>query len=424
MTYTLHQLGNQLKLILAPMKSSKAVTVLFLVKAGSKYETKPENGISHFLEHMFFKGTKKRPSTLIISETLDRVGGIYNAFTDKEYTGFYIKLAYPYLPLAMDVLSDMLLNSLFKQEEVEKEKGVILEEMKLYQDTPTAYIEDVFEKLLYGNTPAGREIIGPKENINRFSSSQIKLYLKTHYSAKNSLVVIAGKIKPNETLSLAKQYFGSFPLRKIKDKKKVEEKQLFPQLSISPKKTDQTHLCLGVRTFNLFDKRRYPMAVLDAILGGGMSSRLFINIRERRGLAYYIRTRSETYSDSGYFAIQAGINHKNIESVVKLILAELRLLKTELVPEKELQKAKDYIKGTTLLGLETSNNIASFLGMQKLLRDQIENPTQIFRHINQVTAHQIQSLANEIFLSQNLNLALITPRKNISLRDDFKKTKL
>jgi len=412
MNFTAHKLTNGLDLILAPLESTQTVTVLFLVKTGSKYEKKSESGLSHFLEHMFFKGTEKRPTTLAISEELDKVGGIYNAFTGKECTAFYIKLAHIYLPLALDVLSDMLINSNFESQEIKKEKGVILEEIKLYQDTPTAYIDELFEKLLYGDTPSGRQIIGTKETVASFSQQDIKQYLANHYSAKNSLLIVAGKIEPGIVLAKVKQYFSSYPTQNIVNKEKVIEQQSAPGLTVFYKKTDQTHLCLGVRTFDLFNKRKYSLALLDTILGGGMSSRLFIKIRDQQGLAYYIKSAQESYTDSGYLMVQAGIRHQNVEKVVKLILKELELLKDKLVDEKELKKAKEHIKGITLLHLETSDQIASFLGTQKLLENKIEEPETIFKKLDQVSAHDLRDLSREIFVSGKLNLALINPLKN------------
>ena len=409
MNYTSHILKNDLEVILSPLKSTEAVTVLFLVKAGSKYEKCTEGGISHFLEHMFFKGTTKRPTTLAISEVLDRVGGIYNAFTGKEYTGFYIKLAHPYLELALDVLSDMLFNSRFEQKEVEKEKGVILEEIKLYQDTPMAYVDELFEKLLYGDTPAGRAIIGTPETVSNISANNIKSYLSSHYGSKNSLLVVAGNIEKKGALEMIKKYFLPFPQNSISGKELVKENQETPSVLKFKKDTDQTHICLGVRSFNMFDEKRYALALLDAVLSGGMSSRLFINIRERRGLAYYIRSCHELYSDSGYFMVQAGIAHKNIEKVVKLILEEFEGLGNVVIGNEELKKAKEHLKGTTLLGLETSDAIAGFLGKQKLLRDKVLTPKALFKKLDSLDAASLRDIAKMIFIPKNLNLALITP---------------
>jgi len=409
MQHTSHKLKNGLETIISPIRGTEAVTVLFLVRAGSKYETREESGLSHFLEHMFFKGTKKRVNTFAISEALDKVGGIYNAFTGKEYTGFYIKLAHPYLELALDVLSDMLISSTFKAKEVEREKGVILEEIKLYQDTPTSYVSELFENLLYGDTPAGQDIIGTPETVSSFTDKDIKKYLKGHYSSSNSLLIVSGKVDPDKTLKLTEKYFSAFPKNKTLEKPAVNEKQSKPGFLKFKKKTDQTHLCLGVRSFDLFSPEKYVLALLDVVLGGGMSSRLFINVRERHGLAYYIRSGQETYTDTGYFMVQAGIAHQNIKKVVKLILKEFDQLKKTPIKADELKKAKDYLKGITLLHLETSDAVALYLAKQKLLRGKILLPEEVFDLIDSVNEKKLKEISQNIFTNKNLNLALISP---------------
>jgi predicted Zn-dependent peptidase len=410
MNYSLQKLQNSLPVILAPLKGTQTVTVLFLVAAGSKYETKKQNGISHFLEHMFFKGTPKRPNTLKISEALDKVGGVYNAFTGKEFTGFYAKLAHQHFELALDVLADILQNSLFDAQALERERGVILEEINLYKDTPTAYIDELFEELLYGNTPAGRKIIGTVDNVKSFSSEQLKKYFKNHYSSLNSCVIIAGNLN-NNSLKKVDQYFGHFPKRNFGKKKKVLEEQNKPVALSLYKKTDQTHLCLGVRTFDMFDKRKYALSLLSILLGGGMSSRLFTNIREKEGLAYYIKSNPEAYTDTGYLSVLAGIKHENLEKTVQLILREFKVLKDIPPTEAELNKAKEYLKGTTLMSLETSQSVASFVGRQYLLKKDIEKPMEMFQKISKISPQEIQKLAQQIFTVDNLNLSIISSLK-------------
>jgi predicted Zn-dependent peptidase len=413
MNYTKHKLKNGLRVILAPLESTETATVLFLVGTGSKNEQKENNGISHFLEHMFFKGTEKRPNALAISEELDGVGGLYNAFTGKECTGFYVKLAHLHLPLAIDVMSDILLNSKIPEKEIEKEKGVILEEIKLYQDTPTAYVSELFEQLLYGDTPAGWDIIGTKENVSSFKRVDFLDYLENCYSSSNSILVVSGKINPKKVLSLIEKCFEKYPNRKINKKIPTKETQTQPSSLIYSKETDQTHLCLGVRSYDMFNEKRYALALLDTVLGGGMSSRLFTNIREKLGLCYYIKSDQESYTDTGYLMVQAGINHKNIKKVVKLILKEFSNLKEFIVTKKELDKAREYIKGISLIGLETSNNIASFLGKQELLKGEIKLPNEMFEELDKITPLDIQKVAKEIFVEKNLNLSIVAPKKEV-----------
>ena len=404
-------LKNGLRIISVPMRGTKAVTVLVLVGAGSKYETKKTNGISHFSEHMFFKGTKKRPSTLDIAETLDKVGGAYNAFTSKEFTGYWAKVSSKNYNLALDWVSDILMNSKFEQEEINRERGVILEELNMYLDTPMKYIEDLWEILLYGDQPAGWTVLGEKENILRFQRKDFVNYLKNHYSARNTVVAIAGNFNQEESVRRIKGYFRKINKNKPQGKKPVAEKQNKPQVLIKYKKTDQTHLCLGVRAYHIFHPDKYALELLSIILGGNMSSRLFISIRERRGLAYYIRSSVENYTDSGYLVVQAGIPHNHIAQVTKLILEEFRRVKEKKIQKTELQKAKDYLKGNSILSLESSDNNAMFYAGQEVLTGKILTPEEKFRKIDKVTANQIQKVANDIFRNNKLNLAMISPFK-------------
>lgn len=407
-------LKNGLRIITVPMRNTKTTTCLVLVGTGSKYERKEINGISHFLEHMFLKGTKKRPNTLKIAETLDRVGGAYNAFTSKEFTGFWAKVSSKHLDLALDWLSDIFLNSKLEGKEMEREKGVIIEEINMYLDTPMRYIGDLWEKLLYGNQPAGWLTIGEKENILKFQRKNLLDYLKNHYSALNTIVCLAGNFDSKKAQEKIKKYFKKIKKISPRPKIKVIEKQKKPQILNYFKKTDQTHLCLGVRGYNLNDPQMYVQELIATILGKSMSSRLFILIREKRGLAYYIQTSSELYTDSGYLVTQAGVPHKNVKEVIGLILREYKNIREKKVPQKELQKAKDYLKGNTTLSLELSDAQASFYAGQELLTGEILTPKEKFAKIDEVTINDIQKVAKEIFRPEKLNLALIGPHKDKS----------
>ncbi|MBZ9572593.1 insulinase family protein [Patescibacteria group bacterium] len=405
-------LKNGLRIITVPMKNTKAVTCLVLVGTGSKYERKEINGISHFLEHMFLKGTKRRPTTLKIAETLDRIGGVYNAFTSKEFTGFWAKVGSSHLDLALDWVSDIFLNSKLESKEIRREKGVIIEEINMYLDTPMRYIEELFEKLLYGDQPAGWLTIGGKENILKFQRKHFLDYLKNHYSSLNTLVCLAGNFDPEKAQEKIKGYFKKIKKTSPKPKIKVIEKQEKPQALPWFKKTDQTHLCLGVRGYTLSHPQKYAQEVLATILGGNMSSRLFILIRERKGLAYYVRTSSELYTDSGYLVTQAGIPHRNAREVINLILREYKNLRQNKIPQKELKKAKDYLKGNLTLSLELSDVQASFYASQELLTGKILTPKEKFAKIDEVTVSDVQKVAKEIFRPEKLNLALIGPHRD------------
>jgi predicted Zn-dependent peptidase len=404
-------LKNGLRIITIPMKNTKAVNVLVLVGTGSKYENREENGISHFLEHMFFKGTKKRPTPLKVVETLDKVGGVFNAFTSKEITGYWAKVDLNHFDLALDWVSDIFINSKFVSKEINKEKGVIIEEINMYLDTPMSHISDLWEKLLYGDQPAGWPIIGSKKNVIGFERKDFLNYVKNHYSSKNTVVCVAGNISEKESIDKVKKCFAGIRRIKPKDKLSVKEKQKEPKVLIHYKKTDQTHLCLGVRGFGLFNEKRLFQTVLATILGGFMSSRLFISVREEKGLAYYIKTLSDSATDTGYLVTRAGVDHKKAEEAVELILKEYKKIRERGVNKSELQKAKDYLKGTLNLSLESSDNQASFYSVQELLKGEILTPEKKLKQLEKVSLDDLKEVAEEIFKKENLNLALIGPFK-------------
>ncbi|MBI2049964.1 MAG: insulinase family protein [Candidatus Staskawiczbacteria bacterium] len=400
---------NGLRLITVPLKNASSVTVLILVGAGSKYETKEVNGISHFLEHMFFKGTEKRPSSLKIAETLDMIGGQYNAFTSKEITGFWAKVDSRHFDIALEWISDMFLNSRFEETEIQKEKGVVIEEMNMYLDTPTVYVTELFEELLYGDQPAGWKVIGEKEHILGLNRQKLLDYYQNHYSPLNTVVCVAGNVDSKAVEGKAQNYFGNIGIKNAKGKIKAREMQKEPQTLLHFKKTDQTHFCLGVRAYDLFHPQRYALSLLSVILGGNMSSRLFVKVREEQGLAYYIHTSADFETDVGRLITQAGIDHKNLEKSVKLILEGYKDLKNKDITAKELQKAKDYLKGTSALSLESSDSQASFYASQELLEGKILNLEEKFKQIDKVSINDIKKVAEDIFLPQNLNLSVIGP---------------
>ena len=402
-------LYSGLRVITVPMKNANSVTVLILVGTGSKYETKDVNGISHFLEHMFFKGTKKRPNTLKISETLDKIGGQYNAFTSKEITGFWAKVDKKHLDVALDWISDMFLNSKFDKKELEREKGVVIEELNMYLDTPTSYISELFEDLLYGDQPAGWRIVGEKETIMNFNRGKLLKYYHGHYSNENTVVCVAGDVAPGEIEKEVKKYFAEIGIRKQSQKLATKEKQSKPAVLIHHKKTDQTHFCLGVRAYNMYDPRRYALSLMAVILGGNMSSRLFISIRERNGLAYYVHTSFEPTTDAGYFVTQSGIKNDSLEKAIGLVLKDYKNLKENKITNKELKKAKDYLRGTLSLSLDATDNQASFYAGQEVMNEKVLTPEGKLKMIDKVSTYDIKKVAEDIFLDKKLNLAVIGP---------------
>ncbi|HYK09023.1 MAG TPA: pitrilysin family protein, partial [Candidatus Eisenbacteria bacterium] len=322
MQYKRTVLPNGLRVITVPMPSFESATVLLMVGAGSRYETAKNSGISHFLEHMAFKGTTKRPSAMDIAGLIDGIGGEFNAFTSKEATGYYVKAQSTHVETCLDLLSDMIANSLLDAKEIEKEKGVIIEEINMYEDTPMRNLGDVYEGLLYGDTPMGWDTAGTKEVVNSVTREDFEVYMKSLYSPHNMTVIVAGGI--NETAEeLVSKYFG--PMSKFDTivANKVVERQSKPAVYLKNKKTEQVQLALGVRTVGLDHPDEDALEVLAGILGGGMSSRLFNEVREKRGLAYYVRTNSDNYTDCGTLVTTAGVDPKRTKDAVKVILEEL-----------------------------------------------------------------------------------------------------
>lgn len=405
-------LPNGLRIITVPMENTKTVTVLVLVATGSKYETKEINGISHFLEHMIFKGTKKRPTPLTIVEPLDRVGGNYNAFTNYEYTGYYAKADYRHQDMLLDIISDITLNPNFDQTEIDKERGVIIEEINMYEDMPSIKVGDVWTDLLYGDQPAGWNLVGKKEIIAKLMRNDFVKYHNEHYVAPKTVVIVSGMIEHNDIIGKIKKLFKSISDTKGKNKVPTKESQKNSEIKIFHKNTDQTHIALGVRAYNIWDKRRYTADVLATILGGGMSSRLFQLLRDKMGAAYYVRTLSDESTDTGNLATWAGIDNRRTEEIIKAILEEYKKIKSVKVSAAELTKAKDHMEGGLILSIETSDEMASFCGFQEILKNEILSPEDIIKKIRTVTADEVIEVAQDIFRPEKLNLAIIGPFKN------------
>ncbi len=409
MKYQKHTLKNGLRIILAPMQDTETATVIVMTGVGSRYETEKENGLAHFLEHMFFKGTEKRPNTIDISRELDAIGAEYNAYTAKDHTAYYAKVEAHHWDTALDVVSDLFLNAKLEKEEIERERGTILQEINMYEDMPQRRVGEHFEKLLYGTHPLGREILGPKENIRSFKRGDFIKYLNRGYTAQNVVVGVAGKIDPKKAKKEIEKHFAHIRRGKRPAFKKISEKQMKPVLSLHHKKTDQTHIIVGVRAYDMFHKDRFALSILATILGGGMSSRLFMEVRERRGLAYSVHTGVDSYHDAGYLATQCGVEHENLEKALVVILGEYKKAATELVDAGELQKAKEYIKGHFALGMEGSDDVVGYLVTQETVRHDIMLPRERSKMIDRVTDEDIRRVAQDIFVNRKLNMAVIGP---------------
>lgn len=410
MKYQKHTLKNGLRILLAPMKETQTATVIVMTGVGSRYESRAENGLAHFLEHMFFKGTEKRPTAMDISKELDAIGAEYNAYTGKDRTAYYAKVEAHHWETALDVVSDLFLNAKIEQEEIDRERGPVLQELNMYEDMPMRHIGDLWELHLYGDTPLGWEIIGPKENLKRFMRPDFIKYLKRGYVAENVVIGVAGNIDPKVVKKEIEKHFAGIRTGKKPVFQKNTKKQSAPEVFVQTKKTDQTQLILGVRTYDMFHPDRYVLSVLSTLLGGGMSSRLFMAVRERRGLAYSVHTMTEAFHDAGYLATQAGVEHENLEKTITVILDEYRNIATEKVEATELKKAKEYIKGKLAMGLEGSDDVVEYLVGQETIRGEITLPKEVAKRIDRVTADDVLRVARDIFVNKKLNLAVIGPK--------------
>lgn len=407
MKYKKKVLKNGLRIIAVPMPGSPSVTVMTLVEAGSEYETKEKNGISHFLEHMFFKGTKTRPSSLHIAKEFDSVGAENNAFTSREYTGYWAKSDVKHIDKILDIISDMYLNPIFPEIEMEKEKGVIIEEINMYEDVPQRKVYQVLADLMYGDQPAGWPVIGPAENIKSMKIEDFHKYRKQHYIAPKTLVLVSGDVVASDVFKKIEKSFKDLNSGKVIKKKKAIEKQIVPQIKIKEKDSGQAHMVMGIRTFSMYDKRWAAQRLLSAILGNGAGSRLYQKMREHLGICYYIGSGNNYYADRGFLSISAGVDKNRAEEAVRGIVEELKKIRDEKVTAEELKIAKDYVVGHMYLGLESSDDWADYYGSQEIMREKIMDPKEMEKEIRAVTAGDIQKVAKFIMQDKKLNLAIV-----------------
>ena len=415
-------LPSHLRIDVVPMSSTETVAVFVKARAGSRYESDRNRGIAHFLEHMFFKGGDRYPNPRAVAEAVDSVGGVFNAFTGNDTVGYYIKVAKENIDLAFDVLSDMLLNSKFKQEDIDREKGVIIEEYNMYQDNPRSVLADEFQKLMYGRHPLGEPILGDLDFIRKATTKNFVDYQKKLYSPANIVVAVAG----NTTLVEVKKLVNKYLKLNKGGKKNIPLPYQAPKtyktrLKVIYKKTEQAHLAIGMPTFGGLNPDRYIADVLAVILGGGMSSRLFTSVRERHGLAYYVWASHDMYADAGNFAIGAGVSIKKVDFAIKLILDELKEIVESPVPAKELKKAKQSIIGNMALRLENSDTVANGVAYQELLYDKVESIAEIKRKYRAVTVKEVQKLAKKIFQKDKIILAVIGPYRDKAVFDKLMK---
>lgn len=418
-----YKLSNGTRVIIAPQADTKAVTTLAYFGVGSRYEPLPLWGGSHFLEHMMFKGTEKRPTTEDLSKQLDAVGADYNAFTSKDHTAYYIKMDARHTELALDLLSDMLYNSKFDQEEFERERGVIVEELNMYEDNPSMKVEELFEEHMFAGNTLGARIGGPVENIKSMDLKKLLDYKKRFYAPEHLVLVLAGKVG-KDIRTMIKKYFGA---EKIHGEKLLgykpfawsrARKEAPEPVKVMFKQTDQMHMVLGFPAFNYDDPRNAALLLLHVILGGSMSSRLFIGVRERRGLCYVIRSGVTNYADAGAFTITSGLDKSRLKEAMEVIYEELQLLLKKGVTAEEVRMAKDHLAGKMVLQFEDSARVADYLGQQKLLMKKVESPEEKFKRIMKVSVADVNKVAREVLVFKNAKMGVIGPYKEA---DEFLK---
>lgn len=409
MKYHKTTLPNGVRVIVVPVHNNPSTTVVVACETGSSYESKKENGLSHFLEHMLFKGTATRPSAMTVSSELDTVGAESNASTSGEITMYYAKAQKKHWKKLLEVVSDIYLNPSFPAMDLEKERGVILQEISMYKDLPHHQVWDVLAKLLYGDTPAGRSVAGPAENIQRFSRQDFLSYHRKHYIASKTIVAVAGDVRGKAVLEEIKKIFGSLPLVKKSSKEVIREKQKAPGLALERRQSDQTHMVMALRGYRVEDKRAAAASILMGILGAGMSSRLFQRLREEMGVCYYVNAYNNASADHGLASIAVGIDQKRAVEVVKALVDECRRLTYEQVTDKELQKVKDYKVSHLYMGLETTDALAGYFIADEANRGEARDPEVRERELRAVTAKEVMEVAQELFRDERLNLAIVGP---------------
>lgn len=409
--YERKTLENGVRVVAVPMPASLTTTILVLTATGSKYEAKRISGVSHFLEHMCFKGTTKRPTAAAVSEELDGLGARYNAFTGHEYTGYFAKVENRLLPKALDVVADIFLNSTLPASEMEKERGVIIGEIEMGEDDPQRHVADVFLELLYGDQPAGWNVAGNRGTIKKMTRDEMAEYRAKHYVASATVVIVAGNFDKKEIWNdIAKAFEGVSRDGKT-DKQKIDDTQNAPAARAFFRDTSQTHLILGFRSYNVYDERQKTLRLLAAVLGGGMSSRLFKRVRDEMGAGYYISADNDFFTDHGFFSIATGVANPRIKEVIGAVLEETGRMKTEDIPAHELERTKNFLIGGLFSGLETSSALATFYGGNEVLEKPLKTPQEIADEVRAVTAEDIRRVAEEILTDKTLNLALVGPYK-------------
>ena len=403
-------LSNGLRLVTNSMPHTRSVSVVFFVRVGGCYEAESEAGISHFIEHLCFKGTEKRRSSKEISEAIESVGGIINAGTDKELTTFWCKVASQHFLLALDVLVDLLQNPRFDAKDIERERQIIIEEINMSLDSPRQRVGMLIDELLWPAQPLGRDVAGSKETVAAVNRQQMLDFFSNHYLPNNAVVSIAGDIEHEQAQDSLNQTLGDWRPKEVLARFPTDASQDVSRLNIEFRDTEQAQLCLGVPGLPILHPDRFAVDLLSIVLGEGMSSRLFTEIREQLGLAYDIHSYADHFTDSGAVIIHAGVDPRRIEKALRAILDQLSQLK-EHIPETELTKGKELAKGRLLLSLENSGTVAAWLGGQELLTNRILTVDEVISLIEAVTSEDLKRVAQQLLTGEKLNLAIVGPIK-------------
>lgn len=407
--YTKQTLSNGIRVVMEDIPYVNSVSIGIWVKNGSINEDKPENGVSHFIEHLLFKGTVNRTSKEI-AETIDNIGGQINAFTSKEYTCYYVKVLDDHINIAVEILSDMFNNSLFKEEDIIKEKSVIFEEIKMYQDSPEDLVYELLSEIMFENTTLAQPILGTEESLKNITREVIVNYFKTHYIPSNIVISLAGNIDSKETVKLLEFYFGNFN-KQIKNTEQINtQKNIYSferKINGITKETEQLNMCIGMEGIAIGDDTIYPLYVMNNVFGGSMSSRLFQNIREDQGIAYSVYSHPSSYKETGSFTIYAGLGPQQIYNFVNSVKEDIEDIKQNLISVDELNKSKEQLKGNYILGLESTSSRMSELGRNELLLNEIHSPKETLRKIDKVDLQQIKYIIDRIFDYNKFNITYV-----------------
>lgn len=407
--YSKTTLPNGARVVTSRMDHVHSASIIFNYGVGSRYEEDAQAGISHVLEHMLFKGTERRPDPAIISGEIEGVGGILNAATGRESTNYWAKVPSTHLELAFDVLADIVRYSTLPPDELEKERSVIFEEIRGIVDTPDDLVHDIIDEVIWENQPIGRSIIGTEETVGSISTEHLHAFLDTHYRPERLVIAVAGKVDHDHVVELTERCFGDMRAGAGDIYQHAVFQQAAPRARLVTRPTEQAHLCIGHPALAYTDERRYTQGMLDAILSSGMSSRLFLEIREKRGLVYSVYGYFRQYADAGQGVVYAGTDLQRVDETIEAILLELRKLRDEPVSAEELQRTKDLRKGRILMGMEDSRSVAGWIGSQELTFGEILTPEEVMQKIDEVRADEMLELAREIIREEHLSLALVGP---------------